>query len=134
MVRAVVDTNILVSVLMGREKPRELVLELLEKHSVVLSPQMLAELADVLSREKFNELKSSQVDRFIAELVRKARVVRVRSRFRVVAADPNDDIVLNTAYSGKAHYVVTGDKHMLALKEFKGIEIVNVAKMLEIIS
>ncbi|MBI2185144.1 MAG: putative toxin-antitoxin system toxin component, PIN family [Thaumarchaeota archaeon] len=133
MVRAVVDTNALVSALIGRGKPRKLVLELLEKHSVVLSPQMLAELADVLSREKFREIRSSQTDRFTASLVSKSKIVKVRSRFKAVAADPSDDLILNTAYSGKADYIVTGDKHMLALKEFKGIEIVKVAKMLETI-
>lgn len=130
---AVIDTNALVSALVGSGSPRKLVLKLLENHLVVLSPEMLAELADVLSREKFKDIRSSQVDRFIAGLIHKAKIVRVRSRFKAIAADPNDDIVLNTAYSGKARYIVTGDNHLLALKAFKGIEIVKVAKMLELI-
>ncbi len=134
MVRVVVDTNVLVSALIGRGKPRRLVLKLLEKHSMVLSRPMLAELADVLSREKFREVRSSQVDKFLAGLVHKSMIVTMRPRFKVVAADPNDDIVLNTAYSGKADYIVTGDKHLLALKEFKGVEIVKVIQMLEIIT
>jgi predicted nucleic acid-binding protein len=49
------------------------------------------------------------------------------------SSEPSDDIVLDTAYSGKARYIVTGDKHLLALKKFKGIQIVRVAGMLEII-
>jgi len=130
MVRAVVDTNVLVSALISRGKPRILVLKLLEKHTVILSRQMLAELADVLTRDKF-VVKTSQVDRFLENLVRKSKIVTLGSRFTVISEDPDDDIVLNTAYNGKANYIVTGDKHLLSLKEFKTIKIVKVTLMLE---
>jgi putative PIN family toxin of toxin-antitoxin system len=130
MVRAVVDTNILVSALIKRGKPRKLVLKLLEEHTVILSRQMLAELADVLTRNKF-AIKTSQVDRFLAILVRKSKIVTLSSRFKVISEDPDDDVVLNTAYAGKAEYIVTGDRHLLALKEFKRTKILKVTQILE---
>lgn len=130
MVRVVVDTNILVSALIYHGKPHILVLKLLEGHTVILSRQMLAELADVLTRDKF-AVKTSQVNRFLAVLVRKSKVVTPSSRFKIISEDPDDDIVLNTAYAGKAEYIVTGDRHLLALREFKRIKIVKVAQMLE---
>jgi putative PIN family toxin of toxin-antitoxin system len=130
MVRAVVDTNVLVSALINRRKPRTLVLKLLEKHTVILSHQMLAELADVLTRDKFL-LKTSQINTFLANLARKSKIVTPSSRFRIIPEDPDDDTVLNTAYTGKAEYIVTGDKHLLALKEFKRTKIVTVTQMLE---
>ena len=129
MVR-VVDTNILVSALIKRGKPRKLVLKLLEKHTVILSRQMLAELADVLTSGKF-AVKTAQADKFLAILVRKSKIVTSSSRFRVISEDPDDDIVLNMAYAGKAQYIVTGDRHLLALKEFKRTKIVTVNQMLE---
>jgi putative PIN family toxin of toxin-antitoxin system len=130
MVRAVVDTNILVSALIKRGKPRKLVLKLLEEHTVILSRQMLAELADVLTRNKF-AIKTSQVDRFLAILVRKSKIVTLSSRFKVISEDPDYDVVLNTAYAGKAEYIVTGDRHLLALKEFKRTKILKVTQILE---
>jgi putative PIN family toxin of toxin-antitoxin system len=130
MVRAVVDTNVLVSALINRRKPRTLILKLLEKHTVILSHQMLAELADVLTRDKFL-LKTSQINTFLANLARKSKIVTPSSRFRIIPEDPDDDTVLNTAYTGKAEYIVTGDKHLLALKEFKRTKIVTVTQMLE---
>jgi len=130
MVRVVVDTNILVSALINRGKPQRLVLKLLEEHTVILSRQMLAELADVLTRDKF-AVKTSQVDRFLAILVRKTKIVTPSSRFKVISEDPDDDVVLNTAYAGKAEYIVTGDRHLLSLKEFKRTKIVTVTQIIE---
>jgi putative PIN family toxin of toxin-antitoxin system len=130
MVRVVVDTNILVSALIKRGKPRSLVLKLLEEHTVILSRQMIAELADVLTRDKF-AVKTSHVERFLAILVRKSKIVTPSSRFKVISEDPDDDVVLNTAYAGKAEYIVTGDRHLLALKEFKRTKIIKVTQMRE---
>ncbi len=131
MVRAAIVTNILVCALIKRGKPRKLVLKLLEEHSVILFLQkMLAELADILTRDKF-AVNPAQADRFLAILVRKAKIVTPSSCFKVISKDLDDNIVLNTAYIGKAEYIVTRDKHLLALKEFKRTKIVTVNQMLE---
>ena len=134
MVRVVVDTNVLVSALISQGKPRNLLLNLIENHTIIFSNQMLAELADVLSRKKFREIQSSQINRFLTGLVKTSKVVKVTSKFKVVTEDPNDDIVLNTAYDAKADYIVTGDKHLLTIKKFKDTEIVNINEMTKIIS
>ena len=94
---------------------------------------MLAELADVLSRDKFS-VTSSQVDRFVSSLVRTSKMVPDNARFKVVLEDPDDDVVLNTAYTGKAEFIVTGDHHLLALGQFKKTKIVNVNQMQDILN
>lgn len=129
MVRVVVDTNVLVSALIGHGKPRRLVLRLVKKRAIVLSKDILSELTGVLSREKFREIERSQVKRFLFALVEASRLVTSPSIFRVIAEDPDDDLVLNTAHAGHADYIVTGDKHLLALKEFKRLRIVKVSQM-----
>jgi len=65
--------------------------------------------------------------------VRKSKIVSAGSRFKVISEDPDDDVVLNTSYCGKADYIFTGDKHLLVLEEFKSIKIVPVGQMLEIL-
>jgi putative PIN family toxin of toxin-antitoxin system len=80
MTRVVLDTNVLVSALIDDGKPRQLVLELLDKHTVILSRQMIAELADVVSRDKFS-VTSSQVDRFLSSLVQMSKMVPDNARF-----------------------------------------------------
>ena len=41
--------------------------------------------------------------------------------------------MINAAYDGRADYIVSGDRHLLKMKEFKGIPIVTVARMLDIL-
>ena len=132
MVRAVIDTNVLVSALIHDGKPRKLILELLNRHTVILSRQMLAELADVAGRDKFH-VTGSQVERFLSIMVKMAKIVPDNALFKEVASDPDDDVVLNAAYTGKADYIVTGDKHLLTLNNFKKTKIVTVNQMLEIL-
>ena len=133
MVRVVLDTNVLVSAFIDDGKPRRVVLELLDKHTVVLSRQMLAELADVISRDKFR-VKGSQVDRFVSSLVRMSKMVPDNPRFKVALEDADDDVVLNMAYSGRAEFIVTGDRHLLDLGQFKKTKIVTVNQMLDILT
>jgi uncharacterized protein len=133
MVRAVIDTNVLVSALIHDGKPRKLILELLSRHTVILSRQMLAELADVAGRDKFH-VTGSQVERFLLIMVKMAKIVPDNALFKEVASDPDDNVVLNAAYTGKAAYIVTGDKHLLLLNNFKKTRIVTVNQMLEILT
>lgn len=133
MARVVIDTNVLVSALLKDGNPRRLLLKLLDEYTVILSSQMLAELADVLSRDKFS-VTNAQVERFISILLKKSTVVPVDFSLKVISVDPDDDVVLNTALNGKASYIVSGDKHLLVLKKFEKIEIVKVNEMLKVLS
>jgi putative PIN family toxin of toxin-antitoxin system len=132
MVRAVIDTNVLVSAFIRGGKPRKLLFNLLGKYTVILSRKMLAEFADVAGREKFH-VTNAQVERFLSIIVRMAKIVADNAWFAEVLADSDDDVVLNAAYVGKADYIVTGDKHLLVLKQFKKTKIVTVKQMLDIL-
>jgi len=118
MVRVVIDTNVLVSALIHDGKPRKLLLELLNKHTVILSRQILAELADVAGRDKFH-ITSSQIEKFFSIIVKMVKLVPDNALYKEVLSDPDDDVVLNAAYTGKADYIVTGDNHLLVLNNFK---------------
>ena len=121
----------MISALVGHGKPRRLLTELLERHQIVSSPQMLAEFVEVMSREKFAEVGRSRLASFLSILVRRTTIVSVKHTRRVIAQDPEDDMVLSTALKGNASYIVSGDEHLLDLKRFKGVKIVTVDEMLE---
>lgn len=58
-------------------------------------------------------------------------IVKVRSKFRVVTGDPDDDAALRLACDGKAQYLASGDRHLLSLGEFRGVKIVTISQILE---
>jgi uncharacterized protein len=133
MARVVLDTNVLVSALIYEGKPRTLVLKLIETHTIILSWQLIAELKEVLTRDKFM-VKPSEVNRFISILAQTSKIVQDHNRFKVVEDDPDDDVVFNVAYTGKADFIVTGDKHLLELDKFKKTRIVTVNQMLNLLT
>jgi predicted nucleic acid-binding protein len=50
-----------------------------------------------------------------------------------VATHPEDDLVLATAVSGGAQFLVTGDHRLLALREYEGVVIVSVREFLALL-
>jgi len=91
---------------------------------------MLAELGDVLSRSKFGNTRH-QIDEFLSIMVRGSILATIVECPKFIEEDPDDDVVLATALEGRAEYLVSGDKHLLSLREFRGIRIVTVREMLE---
>jgi uncharacterized protein len=125
MVRVVLDTNVLVSAFLNKGKSRSFLYDLMEKHDVILSNQILAELVDVLSRGKFNVTRV-QIDTFLSILFRYATIVFVQSSSKIVKDDPDDDVILDTALCGKAKYIVSGDQHLLKIARYKNVQILSI--------
>jgi len=127
MLRVVLDTNVLVSGLIMLGKPRELLSIVARREAnLVLSREILNEFMKVVKRKKFTEyVAEEQIERFVENIERIAEFIEPESRFEVVD-DPKDDIVINTAIDGRADLIISGDHHLLSLKEFRGIKIVSV--------
>jgi uncharacterized protein len=61
-------------------------------------------------------------------------MVPIRSNSKIILDDPDDDIVINTALSGEADFIVSGDKHLLKVACHEHIQIVSVNAFTQIIS
>ena len=131
----VFDVNILVSSLISKGKPRELWLKAVSgEFQLVLSRRIVEEFVEVISRPKFQRyLGERDVLDFLEALSTRARIVRTRSRLRIIREDPEDNNILAAAYDGRADYIVSGDRHLLGLREFEGIKIVTVERILELL-
>ncbi len=131
--RILLDTNNLVSAAIAKGKSRNLLLKALaNEFELISSTELLNELEDVISRSKF-KLSSFEEYKFFNTLRKTVKLVKVKADFKIVKEDPDDDNVLNTAYDGKADFIVTGDLDLLRLKEFEGIKIVTASEMLKIL-
>jgi putative PIN family toxin of toxin-antitoxin system len=131
--RVVLDSNVLVSALVGHSLPRRLLFQLLKGHVILSSIQMLAELEEVLLRKKF-ELTRGQIEEYLKLVINGTHLINVTVCPEVVLEDPDDDIILATASEGDADYIVTGDKHLLRLEKHQVTKIVTVKEMLELVN
>lgn len=52
----------------------------------------------------------------------------------IITDDPKDNMILECAVGGKADYIVSGDRHLLSLKEYKGIKILTAREFIELVS
>ena len=71
----------------------------------------------------------------IVDLLRDSfEVVIPSSRVTAVRADPDDNRILEAAMAARADCVVSGDKHLLEMGEWKGIQVVSPAQFIETVA
>ena len=133
--KLVVDTNVLMSGSAWSGTASRLVDALLAGEATLcLSEKLLAELTDVLQREKFRKRLEERGQNATAILARFREVAQmIEPRPMPVPAslrDPDDVHVLACAVPASADAIVTGDDDLLALKEFEGIPIIEIKEAL----
>ncbi len=132
MIRAVVDTNILVSALITQKTspPRQLYQAFTtQQFLLITSLSILIEVEDVLNRDnivKYHKLDPQQRKVVIEQLATLSYIApeSVIPDKTIIERDPKDDKFLYAALYGRADYIVSGDNHLLDLKEYEGIKIV----------
>jgi putative PIN family toxin of toxin-antitoxin system len=130
----VADTNTVISGLLWRGNPRQ-VLEAARAGAIQLftTPALLAELEDVLQRDKFTRrltLAGVGARTLVLGYAALASVIQPDAIDPVVLDDPDDDVVLACAVKANAEAIVSGDKHLLALAGYKSIPIMTVTQLL----
>lgn len=124
--RVVADTNTVVSAFLWGGPPAAVLAAAREgRITLCSSPVLVAELEDVLAREKF-AARISLVGSSIPELLAgyRALVTLVRPvAISPTARDPDDDHVLACALGAEAELIVTRDRDLLDLGTFREIRI-----------
>jgi putative PIN family toxin of toxin-antitoxin system len=133
--RVVADTNTVISGLLWNGLPRA-VLERAQSGADELftSPDLLAELEDVLSRRKLSRrltLARTSALELVLGYAALARVVHPLAIEPIVLADPDDDAVFACAFAARAEVIVSGDEHLLALRQIRGVHILTARGFLE---
>ena len=131
-IRAVYDTNILVSAFIGKGAPNKALMAVYEgKVRLIISHEILLELEDVLSRPKFR-YEEHHVHRMVAIIFQASKIVEPEIKVDLVKGDPKDNKIIEAAIAGKVKYIVTGDtRHLLPLKKVGGIRIISVRDFLK---
>ena len=130
MIRATLDTNVLVAgIITSPQTVNGQVIQAWRenKYSLVLSEAILTELSRTLSEPYFSaRLTAAQIEGTVNLFRSEATIVPSIITVTGVATHPEDDLILATALSGRAHYLVTRDEKLQEkVKEYKGIAIVS---------
>lgn len=129
--RVVVDANVLVSRLILPESMPGRAMRRALDSVLLFSEATMIELADVLSRGKFDSYATRHDrERFVRELCGIGEFVPIIQLVRE-CRDPNDDKLLEVALNGRADVIITGDADLLAMHPWRGIAIVSPTEYLK---
>ena len=125
----VFDTNVYVSafVVPGSKSDLAFRLALRGAFDLAASEAILTELREKLA-SKFG-LTQSELSRVERTIRSAATIVEPETELDVLGDDP-DNRILECALAAQASAIVTGDRHLLALKNYQGIDIMTVAELL----
>lgn len=126
--RVILDTNILISYNL---RPNRTIIQAVRAafdHGIVLmSQETFDELRNVLLRfVKRQYVTAQEASEFLAAIVEIAEWVKILETVQA-CRDPEDNKFLELAVNGQAEYLVTGDKDLLVLRQFKETKIVSPA-------
>jgi putative PIN family toxin of toxin-antitoxin system len=137
-IRAVLDTNVLVSGLVSQKGlPRQILDAWLEgRYTLVISLYMVDELAHVLTYPHIAErirLTREELEAILAILLSQAELTPGKLQLPGATRDPKDDPVVACAVEGRAGYIVSGDQDLLLLGEYKSVRVVTPRRFVEIL-
>ncbi|MBI2849473.1 MAG: putative toxin-antitoxin system toxin component, PIN family [Chloroflexi bacterium] len=129
--RVVLDTNVIVSALLFEGQSSALV-GLWKQGKIIplVSTETLKEIIRVLAYPKF-DLREEEIKSIINEdILPYVETVKITREIKGISSDAADDIFLTCALNGKAEAIISGDTHLLSLKEFEGIPISKITEFL----
>jgi len=135
-IRAVVDTNVLVSGLVAAGgAPGQILDAWIAGHfTLVTSPYLVEELLHTLSYPRIAtrlRLEEEELETILAALLSRAEIIPDRPHPPNVTRDPKDDAVAACASAGSVDYLVSGDQDLLILHEYEGIPVVTPRQFVE---
>ena len=130
--KIVLDTNIVVSALIGKHGESAKLFKLIISEEVenYTSTEIIKEISEVLSREEITKRTLKEERQFILEqYLIHSKLTEPKTKHNVVE-HASDNKFIDAAVEAKAKFIISGDKHLLAIKEFKGIKIITAKEYL----
>ena len=133
--KVVIDTNTIISAPLSEDGNPAKIFELLLLGEInnFRSEEITNEVIEVFHRDKIKKLISEEKTQFIIDNYKKfSELVKPNIKLNVVKVDEDDNRILECAETANVGYIISGDEHLLNLKNYKNIRIVSPKKFLQI--
>lgn len=137
--RVVLDTNVIVSAFLSPRGAPAQVLQYFQQGTfeLLVSPAILREYAAALRYDrvrKVHKLSDAQIESALEDLQAIAILVVPATTPSVVPADADDDKFFACAIAGRADFIVSGDTHVQAVKQYQGIPVLSPAALVTLLA
>ncbi|GAB6273794.1 MAG: putative toxin-antitoxin system toxin component, PIN family [Peptococcaceae bacterium] len=137
--RIVIDTNVVVSRFLSPKGTPAQIFEKwrVEAFELLVSEPVLSEYQKVLSYKHVracHKMTNGEIAEIIRDFRKFAILVNSGEKLEVIKEDPDDNKFLEVAEAGGAEYIVSGDEHLLKLREYRSIQILSPAAFLAALS
>ena len=131
--RVVLDNNIFVSGIFWSGDSERILYKWKEGEFILISAtEIILELITVLNNFK-RKLEDELLKYWIDLIVTNSELVMIKNELKIINEDETDNKFIEVAAIGDADYIVTQDKHLLNLKEYKDIKIITPDKFLRVL-
>jgi uncharacterized protein len=122
--RIVLDTNVFISGVFFSGPPYQILKAWRnQEFQIVISPEILDEYHRV-GKELSARFSMVDLDPILKLIIAKAELVEAASLDEAVCDDPDDDKFFAGAIAGEVMLIVSGDKHLLKMSGYHGIEVI----------
>jgi|TARA_B100001971_G_scaffold211611_1_gene239706 putative PIN family toxin of toxin-antitoxin system len=132
--RLVIDTNVFVSGIFWEGNFCSQIIEKWKKRKfdLINSIEILDEFIRTLKDFKI-QMPDDMIEEWRNLIIENAVIVEPSIILNIVKDDPDDNKFLEAAVTGKVDYIISQDKHLLKLKEFEHIPIMNPEEFIKLI-
>lgn len=133
--RAVLDTNLLVSYLLTQGSTMSRIIDHWElgRFVTIVSPAMLDELKEVVNRPRLRPFMSADPQVLIDVIEQDAEFIPGDLKLTGICRDPKDDIFIACAVEGHADVLVSGDADLLTVGTYQGVQMITPAAFLQLL-
>ena len=127
-VKVVFDTNVWVYFFLNKTLSKDLSKILTQEVTVYVSRDILAEISKVLTYPKITcILKNTDFTPrdILRAIAQNTRLVEPKTKITLITDDPEDNKILECSREADADFIVTGDNHLLKLREFNRTKILS---------
>ena len=135
--RITADTNVLISATFWDGSSNKIIEKVENKEiELVLSKDIIKEFMDVLNYQEIQDKikdKNLEMKRTVEKIVSISTIIEPMQELDVVKEDKEDNKIVECAIEGNVNYLISQDKHLLKLKNYKEVKIITPEEFLKLI-